>query len=133
MRPCCLQLSVCMSNMKQMCDCVSACLLDLACSASVTLLWLDFVVQHRDLYPNFLQLCLVCITSIYFNWPHTTQVLYTRLHGPHHHMEMFISTPRSSCSSCIYHFCYQKMSFFRSELFVIIQTSNINVLVSLSI
>lgn len=114
--------------------CVSACLLDLACSASVTLLWLDFVVQHRDPYPNFLQLCLVCITSIYFNWPHTLHRFYTpiyRLHGPHHHMEMFISTPRSSCSSCIYHFCYQKTSFFR--LLVIIQTSNINVLVSLSI
>lgn len=74
------------------CVCLNVCLI-LPLVFGVTVLWLGYIVQYRAVYPNFLQLCLVCIASIYFNWPHTRHRFYTLIQGsrgPRRHMETFM-------------------------------------------
>lgn len=78
----------------------------------VTVLWFGFVVQYRAIYPNFLQLCLVCITTIYFSFKtlthiHTTQVLHTH--------SMF-TWPMSSYWIIYIHFVMQLFQLYFSFL-----------------
>lgn len=78
----------------------------------VTVLWLGFVVQRRAPYPNFLPLCLVYVTRVYFNWLNTRTrrrfcTLFQRSCGSFHHMWAFILTLSCSGCSCIYAFWYQ--------------------------
>lgn len=87
MRPC----PTCVLN------CVSACLLDVACSVWGCSVVVDLCISAAFFYPNFLHLCLVCIISVCWNWPHTlTHSRFSTLiwcaHGCCCHMEMFTSS-----------------------------------------
>lgn len=42
----------------------------------VIVLWLCFPVQHRALYPNLLELCLVCIATLVYH-TYITHILYS--------------------------------------------------------
>lgn len=67
-------------------ECLLVCLI-LPLAFGFTVLWLGCVVQYRALYPNFLQLCLVCINSIYFDWPH----MHTNYTGSIHSFSVHVA------------------------------------------